>query len=61
MVISELIKELEEKKASIGDVQVMMQATTMSNDGGQIFDSTVETMLARKYKGRQVLKLFWQC
>jgi hypothetical protein len=61
MKISKLIEELERQKEVIGDCEVMMQATTMRNDGGQIFDSTVETTLAREYKGKQVLKLYWQC
>jgi len=60
MKISELISKLETAITINGDVEVMMQSTTLQNDDDRVFDSTVETVEFANYKDGRVLKLYWQ-
>lgn len=61
MIISELIDKLETAKSINGDVEVMIQATLLQNDGDKVFDSTVENVEFQNYKNERVLRLYWQC
>jgi ribosomal protein S19E (S16A) len=58
--ILEIAKQLIELAEEEGNIEMMMQSTTLSNNGDTIFDSTVETLRVEEYKGQKVIKAYWQ-
>jgi hypothetical protein len=70
MKISQLIKELSAQQKEHGDIEVVMQATLLS-DGfsasgcanpnfADVFESTVETLRVKGNGGGKSLRIYWQ-
>ena len=60
--ISQLIENLERLKEREGDIEVTTTGTTTPEDGWNVFESTVETLMVHDGGniGKRV-RLYWQC